>query len=584
MRPTPAVFCDGQGTARVRLSAAPVRPKPRRDRDAAPCDALRSPSSGAHRTAFAALRHRMPPLARVALGSLAALAIAVPALAAEPVPGGTLVVGGGAEPRHLNPAVQSGASTGVPGAQLFAGLVRIDERFAPKPYLARRWTVSPDGLRYTFHLAPEARFHDGAPVTSRDVAFSLETVRTHHPFGRAMFGAVAAVGTPGPHTAVVRLARPHPALLQALAAPLMPIVPEHVYGDGRDPRAHPMNETPVGSGPFRFGEWARGEHLILERNDDFFIEGRPYLERIVFRIVRDPSLRMLAVRNGEVDYVPFAPVRFRDRARLSDDPDLAVTTEGYAALGPLNYVEFNLREPPFDDVRVRRAVAYAIDQDYLVETLQGGVPRAGTGPFHHSSPFHAAVPDPYPVDLERARDLLDEAGYAPDAEGVRMRLVLDNPPFQAESLATGAAYLKAQLAKAGIAVTLRPPADLATWARRIASWDYRFTLNTSWNYPDPVIGVHRLYLCDNIRHLIWSNTQGYCNAKVDALLNEAGSATEPGRRKALYAEFQQIVTEELPLYFLNEEPFATVSRRTVRSPPATVWGPMQPMDEVWLDR
>ena len=525
-----------------------------------------------------------PPVVRAALVCLATLAAGLPAFATEPVRGGTLVVGGAAEPRHLNPAVQSGAATGVPGAQLFAGLVRIDGRFEPQPYLARSWTVSADGLRYTFRLAPHARFHDGAPVTSRDIAFSLATVRAHHPFGRAMFDAVAAVETPGPHTAVIRLARPHPALLQALAAPLLPILPQHVYGDGRDPRTHPMNAAPVGSGPFRFVEWARGRHLVLARNDDFFLAGRPYLDRIVFRIVRDPSVRLLALRRGEVDYFPFTPVRFRELAGLAADPELVVTTRGYAALGPLNYVEFNLREPPFDDVRVRRAVAYAIDQAYMVETLHGGVPRAGTGPFHHASPFHAAGPEPYPVDLARARALLDAAGHAPDADGVRLRVVLDYPPLQADSLATGAAYLKAQLAQAGIAVTLRPPADLATWAARIARWDYRFTLNTSWNYPDPVIGVHRLYLCGNIRHVVWSNTQGYCNETVDTLLGEAASAADPARRRALYAAFRRIVTAELPLYFLNEEPFATVHRRSVMDPPATVWGPMQPMDEVWLDR
>ena len=582
MTPAPARFGNGQGAAALRPSAAAVRPGP--GATGRPCEARRPPCGGSRRPPPAALRRSMLTVARAALFCLAALATAPPSFAAAPVPGGTLVVGGGAEPRHLNPALQSGASTGVPGAQLFAGLVRIDDRFEPQPYLARRWTVSADGLRYTFHLAANARFHDGAPVTSRDVAFSLDTVKRHHPFGRAMFDAVAAVETPGPHTAIVRLTRPHPALLQALAAPLMPIVPEHVYGDGRDPRTHPMNATPVGSGPFRFAEWARGRHLILERNDDFFLDGRPYLDRIVFRIVRDPSVRLLALRKGEVDYFPFTPVRFRELAGLAADPDLVVTTRGYAALGPLNYVEFNLRARPFDDLRVRRAVAYAIDQDYMVETLHGGVPRPGTGPFHHASPFHADVPDPYPVDLARARALLDAAGYPPDADGVRLRVVLDYPPFQPDSLATGAAYLKAQLAKAGIAVTLRAPADLAGWARRIAAWDYRFTLNSSWNYPDPVIGVHRLYLCDNIRHVVWSNTQGYCNETVDALLREAAAAADPGRRRALYTAFRRIVTAELPLYFLNEEPFATVYRRTVMNPPETVWGPMQPMDEVWLDR
>jgi len=261
-----------------------------------------------------------------------------------------------------------------------------------------------------------------------------------------------------------------------------------------------------------------------------------------------------------------------------------VSTKGYEALGSLNYVEFNLRAPPFDELRVRQTVAYAIDQDFMVNTLHGGLPRPGYGPLHSSSPFHSDSLNRYPVDLERARRLLDEAGYRPDGEGVRLKVVLDYPPFHADSLGTGAAYIKSQLRKVGIAVDLRAAADFPSWARRIASWDYQFTMNTHWTYPDPVIGVHRIYLCANIKKTVWSNTQGYCNERVDALLREAGATLGVGRRKALYEEFQRIVSDELPLYFINEEPYVTVSHRTVMDPPETVWGPMQPWDEVWLDR
>ena len=522
-------------------------------------------------------------IAAAAMLCLAAGVLGMAGAAAEPKRGGTLIVAGAGGLRHLNPAVQSGAQAGL-GVQLFAGLVRVDDKFRPQPYLARRWEVSGDGLSYTFHLARNARFHDGVPVTSEDVAFSLGVVREHHPFGIAMFDAVDRVETLDAHTVTIRLARPHPALMQALVPLLMPVIPKHVYGDGRDLRTHPMNARPVGSGPFRFREWVRGRHVILERNDDFFIEGRPLLERIVVRFIAEPSVRVLALEKGEVDYYPFAGLRFRETLRVAGNPGLRVSTKGYEALGPLNYVEFNLREPPFDDVRVRRAVAYAIDQAYMIGTLHGGLPQPGYGPLHRTSPFHAGGPDPYPVDLARARALLDDAGYPPDADGVRLRVALDYPPFHADSLGTGAGYIKAQLRKVGIAVSLRAPADFATWARRIASWDYRFTLNTHWTYPDPVIGVHRIYLCANVRKIVWSNTQGYCNERVDALLHEAGATLDVERRRALYAEFQRIVNEELPLYFINEEPYVTVSQRSVRNPPETVWGPMQPLDEVWLDR
>ena len=522
-------------------------------------------------------------IARAAILCLAVAPLALPSSAAEPKRGGTLIVAGGAGLRHLNPAVQSGGQTGL-GVQLFAGLVRVDDKFEPQPYLAERWEISEDERSYTFHLNRNARFHDGKPITSDDVAFSLAVVKEHHPFGIAMFDAVDRVDTPDPYTAVIRLSKPHPALMQSLVPLLMPVIPKHVFGDGRDPKTHPMNAMPVGSGPFRFKEWVRGQHVILERNDDFFIEGRPLLDRIVVKYIKEPSVRMLALEKGEVDYYPFAGLRFRDILRISNNPDLRVSSKGYEALGPVNYVEFNLREPPFDDLRVRQAVAYAIDQEFMVNTLHGALPHPGYGPLHHSNPFHSNRLNKYPVDLERAGTLLDEAGYTPDADAVRFRVILDYPPFHADSLGTGANYIKSQLRKVGIAVDLRASADFPSWAQRISSWNYQFTMNTHWNYPDPVIGVHRIYLCGNIRKTIWSNTQGYCNERVDALLGEAGSTPDFHRRKALYEEFQRIVNEELPLYFINEEPYVTVSHRTVMDPPETVWGAMQPMDRVWLDR
>ena len=138
-------------------------------------------------------------MTRCAILCLAVAALAVPSPAAGPKRGGTLVAAGGAGLRHLNPAVQSGAQTGL-GAQLFAGLVRVDDKFEPHPYLAERWEISEDKRSYTFHLTRNARFHDGKPITSDDVAFSLAVVKENHPFGTAMFDAVDRVDTPDPYT------------------------------------------------------------------------------------------------------------------------------------------------------------------------------------------------------------------------------------------------------------------------------------------------------------------------------------------------------------------------------------------------
>ncbi|GIT59952.1 MAG: hypothetical protein Ct9H300mP19_19000 [Dehalococcoidia bacterium] len=168
----------------------------------------------------------------------------------------------GGTPRHLNPAVQSGIATGAPGAQLFATLVRFDDQWNAHPYLAKSWDVSDDSRTVTFQLVEGATFHDGKPITSSDVAFSIKTIKENHPF-KTMFGAVDSVETPDANTAVFKLSQPHPALMLALSSQLGSINPEHIYGDGQDPKKHPRkSENVVGSGPFKFVEFVRDQHII----------------------------------------------------------------------------------------------------------------------------------------------------------------------------------------------------------------------------------------------------------------------------------------------------------------------------------
>ena len=154
-------------------------------------------------------------------------------LAGNPRRGGTLVWSIGTTPRHLNPAVQSGIATGEPGAQLFATPLRFDENWNPQPYLAKSWEVSTDGLDVTLNLVQGATFHDGEPITSEDVKFSINTIKANHPF-KTMFAAVKKIETPDKHTAVIILSKPHPALLLALSSQLGAIIPEHIYGDGQN--------------------------------------------------------------------------------------------------------------------------------------------------------------------------------------------------------------------------------------------------------------------------------------------------------------------------------------------------------------
>jgi len=184
-------------------------------------------------------------------------------VADTPTRGGTLVTVLGSNVRNLNSAVQSGIVTGYPGAQLFASPLRYDDSWTPQPYLAESWDISDDGLSVTLNLVKNATFHDGQPITSSDVAFSVEVIKNNHPF-KSMFAPVETVETPDAHTAILKLSKPHPALMLAMSGQLMSIIPEHIYGDVpiNEVKTHPRNnENVVGSGPFKLVEFKNGEHV-----------------------------------------------------------------------------------------------------------------------------------------------------------------------------------------------------------------------------------------------------------------------------------------------------------------------------------
>jgi peptide/nickel transport system substrate-binding protein len=497
-----------------------------------------------------------------------------------PRTGGTLVTTLAQTPRHLNPAVQSGIVTGAPGAQLFATPLRYDENFEPQPYLAESWEFSEDGLTMTLDLVDGAVFHDGEPIESHDVAFSIRTIQENHPF-KSMFAPVTEIDASDPGIVVMTLSQPHPALLLAMSSQLMSIIPEHVYGDGQDPRSHPRNsEDVVGSGPFRLVEFAPDQHVILERFDDFFIEGRPYLDRIVFRIIKDASARTIGLENGELHLSTFENT-VNNITRMQQNEDLVVTDEGYAAIGALNWLAFNTgADGPTSDPKVRQAIAYAIDRDFILNAIMQGVSQPALTGIHPGSPFYDADVEPYDLDLERAEALLDEAGYPRGEDGTRFALIIDygNPTTRPQ-----AEFTKASLARIGIDVTVNSLVDFPTWAQKVSNHDFDMTWDTVFNWGDPVIGVHRTYSSDNIvPGVIWSNTQQYANPRIDELMEEAGQELDPEARRSLYSEFQRILSEDLPVYWTNTLPYHTISQTFVRNPPRGIWASSAPYDRVWL--
>ena len=516
----------------------------------------------------------------ISLGSLAAL----PTLAATECAqkGGTMIIAVRGTPRHLNPAVQSGIATGVPGTQLFAAPLRYDEHWNPEPYLAESWETSSDGLTVTLNLVKGATFHDGKPITSQDVAFSIETVKANHPF-KTMFEPVETVQTPNPHTAVLKLSKPHPALELAMSSQLLAIIPKHIYGDGQDPKTHPRNaENVIGSGAFRLVEFKKGEHIIMEKNPNYFIQGKPCLDKIIIRIIKDNNARIIALEKGEVHMAAFE-ANPTDINRLKKNDKLVVTSRGYAAIGPLSWLAFNHTRQPVSDKRVRQAIAYAIDRNFITQALFRGTAAEATGPIVPGSPFYESEVARYDVDLGKANALLDEAGHPRGSNGIRFALTTDYIPPVQKSLAE---YLKAQLKKVGIEIKVRAAPDFPTWAKRVGGHDFDISWDIVFNWGDPVIGVHRTYLSTNVRKgVIWSNTQSYANPQVDDLLAKAAVELDVQKRQAIYSEFQKIVADELPVYWTHTLPYHTIYNKKLGNPPLSVWGTSSPLDEMyWIEK
>jgi peptide/nickel transport system substrate-binding protein len=259
--------------------------------------------------------------------------------------------------------------------------------------------------------------------------------------------------------------------------------------------------------------------------------------------------------------------------------------KGGEAIGPLGWVAFNLTRKPYDDVRVRQAVSYAIDRKFIVEQLHRGTSRIATGPIAPGSPYYTDKVEPYALNLDRSRQLLDAAGLKPDAQGVRFKATLDYLPGTPDNSQTIAEYLRPQLKKIGIEVTVRASPDFPTWANRVSNHDFDMTVDGAFNYGEPVIGVHRTWLSTNIRKgVIWSNTQSYVNPKVDELLAQATVERDLEKRKRLYAEFQRIVVADAPVAFTHVWPQGFATRKDVADVPASIWWPITPYDTLRRQR
>jgi len=497
---------------------------------------------------------------------LASTALPTIGFAQAPKKGGRLIVAADSEPRNLNPAIV--ASNGVFFISSKVVETLAEASFGGKdglePRLALSWEGAADGLSVTFKLRDGVKWHDGKPFTSADVAFSaLQVWKPLQNLGRTVFKDLEAVDTPDDLTAVFKFAKPTPFQLVRNALPaLSSVVPKHVYEVGKI-EENPANNAPVGTGPFKFAEYKAGEYYRLARNDAYWGKDEPYLDEIVYQVLPDRTSAAAALEAEEIQLAAFSAVPLADLDRISKVPGLKVITKGYEGLTYQLVVEINHRRKELADLKVRQAIAHAIDKDFVVKTIFLGYAATATGPVPKNDPqFYTADVPTYPFDVAKANALLDEAGYKRADDGKRFALKLLPAPYFNETKQFGD-YLRQALAAIGIDATIVNN-DSAAHIKAVYT-DHAFDLAVGPPVfrGDPAISTTILVQSGIPDGVPFSNQGGYKNAELDALITKASETLDTAARTELYKEFQKKVAGDLPLINVAEWSFISVARDTV---------------------
>jgi peptide/nickel transport system substrate-binding protein len=480
----------------------------------------------------------------LAAGAFVALPGGSFAAAEEPVSGGTLKIVYFPEPTQL---VAINTSAGGPqfiGSKIYDGLLTYDYELSPKPSLAKEWSVSADGLEYVFHLQPNAKFHDGKPVTSADVEFSILRLKEAHPRGRATFANVESIDTSDPLVAKVKLSKPAPGLITALASSESPVVPKHIFETFK-PTDNPKPAQIIGSGPFVLKEWVPGSHILLEKNANYWDAPRPYLDRVIIRLINDAGARAAALETGEGDIGP-NPVALADLERLKSIPTLKVDDRIYAYAGQQNQLVINLENDYLKELKVRQAIAHAIDVPALIDTVLYGYAVPSPTPISPGlAKFHNPDIGFAKFDVALAEKLLDEAGFPRKDGGKRFRLRVTTNPFNPQTYSD---FTAQALSKIGIEADIQK-FDFGTYVKVVytdRAWD--LSVESLSNTFDPTAGVQRVYWSKNFKiGLPFSNASHYANPEVDRLLEAAAIEPDIEKRAAFFKEFQAVVAKDLPV-------------------------------------
>lgn len=478
--------------------------------------------------------------------------------------GGTLVAAIDSDPGVLNPAITTSGATHTASELMFNGLVSYVPGEEPQPELAESWDVEEGGALYRFRLRDGVTWQDGEPFTSADVKFTFEKLlfELHSRTKASVGAAIESITTPDQRTVEFRFREPYAPLLRQLDVTEAPILPHHVYGTG-DPLENPANTKPVGTGPFMLEEYRPDEEIRLVANPDYFEKGLPKIGKVVMRIIPDPANQVVALESGEVDWLFGVPGPDLSRLQGSGDFDFLRTAVNPGGANCIMTVSFNLERPMFQDVRVRRALAMALDRQQFLDRVLFGQGTVAEAPISSGIPeAHAAGLEGMPTfDRAGAEQLLDAAGWRRDGDRVRkadgVKGVQDGTPLTFDFLhfpnfAGYGQLFKAQLAAVGAEVELAPLEPPVFAETVFTARKFDTNIISYCNGADPEIGVRRMYVSSNIGPVPFSNSSAYRNEEVDRLFDEARATVDEAQRSETYRAIQERLVEDMPYVWLVE--------------------------------
>lgn len=474
---------------------------------------------------------------------------ATSATATEPGPvhGDMLVVGSIGDASNLLPALSSDSSSSDINGLVYSGLVRYDKDLKIEGELASSWEISPDGLQILFHLRPGVKWHDGADFSTADVEYTWRVMtdpKTPTAYGED-FRQVRRFEVLDPLTFRVTYDQP---FAPALISWGFPVLPKHLL-EGKDITASKLARDPVGTGPYRFKEWKAGEKIVLEAFEGYW-EGRPNIDRYLYRIIPDTATMFLELSANNLDEMGLDPVQY---TRQTDTEYFKKNYRKYRYLANgYSYLGFNLKLPMFQDKRVRQAISHAVNKQEIIDIVLLGLGQEATGPYKPGTWVHNADVRRYPFDQERAAALLAEAGWRKGPDGVLVkggkRLAFTLMTNQGNKpRAKAAEVIQKNLKAVGIDVSIR----IVEWAAFLKEFvnPRKFdAVILGWSIPP-----------DPDAFDVWHSSKtgpaelnhvSFKNAEVDALLEKGRRTFDQEERRKAYARFQEILAEEQPYVFL----------------------------------